>query len=154
MRGRAGHQVQRHAHVRGGCAGHDFFDQDLEQRSAGNGPDREHALGLIESQPGPLPSGNQNHADPAGGERFLPAPLGLFGRDFAAGGLQADGRRRGGARGQRRPVLAAARGARQLVDQGQVERFDLGRQHVALPLVELVPKREHVLLVARREPLV
>jgi hypothetical protein len=77
MRGRAGHQVQRHMRLVPPGRGQDLLDVDLEQRPAGQGADRVHPLGMVEAQAGALPARYQNGAHLAGVEGLAAAGQGL-----------------------------------------------------------------------------
>ena len=77
VRDRAGHHVDRHRRAVPPRGRQRLFQMNLQQRRARHRPDRIHALGMLEPEPAPLPSGVKQHADLAGRERFARRVAGL-----------------------------------------------------------------------------
>ncbi len=79
VRRRAGHQIQRNPHAVPSRRGQHLLDVDLKQGAAGDGADRKHALGMVETQAGPLPAGDEDDAD-LPGRQGLVTPAAGFGK--------------------------------------------------------------------------
>ena len=98
VRRRTGHQVERYPHPVPLGRGQDLFDMNLKQGSAGDGADRKHALGMVKPQAGPLPSGDQDHADLPGRQGLMTPAAGFRRREPVLRCVQPEGRRLGAAR--------------------------------------------------------
>ena len=122
---------------------------DLQQRRARNRSDRIHPLGMLEAEPAPLPSRDQQHADLAGRSAATPRFARIGRTDIARRRSsigQAHRRRRLGPRASAAQSCVCRRLLEQRCDLIEIDRRDLLSQLLAAGVVDFVPKLQQVLL--------